>query len=103
MAKKKSMARKKSMTVVVRSSGSVFHPTPNENFSAAAWCEPGEVAVGFGFRGDSDPQHFGSLRHAVPVPDFPPGATRTGFSFTVRSGTQNGSFEGFVFCVKPGS
>ena len=85
--------------MVVRSSGQVNHFTPDHNFDANVQCEPGEIATGWGFRGDSDPRHFGSLRHAVPVPG-DPGATPTGFTFVVRSGTQNGFFEGFVFCAK---
>ena len=89
------------MTVVVRSSGPVFHPTPNEHFTTEVRCQTGEIATGWGFRGDSDPSNFGSLRHALPIPDTP-GATPTGFSFTVISGTQNGFFEGFVLCAKPG-
>ena len=89
------------MTVVVRSSGSVLHPTPNDLFEVVVRCQTGEVATGWGFRGDSDPSHFGSLRHALPIPDTP-GATPTGFAFVVRSGTQNCNFEGFVLCAKPG-
>src|SRR5262245_37082042 len=59
------------LTVVVRSSGVVQHPTPNDFFSTEATCATGEVATGWGFRGDSDPRHFGSLRHAVPIPQTP--------------------------------
>ena len=94
-------ASRKSMTVVVRSSGNVQHPNPNESFQVEVRCQTGEVATGWGFRGDSNPLHFGSLRHAVPIPDTP-GATSIGFTFVVRSGTQNGSFEGFVLCARPG-
>ena len=88
--------------IVVRSSGPVTHPTPDDFFTVEVSCEEGEVATGWGFRGDSDPRHFGSLRHVLPVPDTA-GATPTGFRFVVRSGTQNGSFEGFVLCAKPGT
>jgi hypothetical protein len=87
--------------IVVRSSGSVRHPTPDDTFTVEVRCEPGEVATGWGFRGDSDPSFFGSLRHVLPIPDTP-GATPTGFTFVVRSGTQFGQFEGFVLCARPG-
>jgi hypothetical protein len=87
--------------IVVRSSGLVTHPNPDDFFQVEVSCEKGEVVTGWGFRGDSDPKHFGSLRHAVPIPDTP-GATPTGFTFVVRSGTHNGMFEGFVLCARPG-
>ncbi len=86
---------------VVRSSGIVSHPTPNDIFTTEVRCETGEVATGWGFRGDTNPKFFGSLRHALPIPDTP-GATPTGFTFVVSSGTQLGQFEGFVLCARPG-
>jgi hypothetical protein len=87
---------------VIRSSGLVQHPFPDQFVTVEVMCEPGEVASGWGFSGDSDPRHFGSIRHAVPIPDTP-GATPTGFTFVVRSGTQNLLFEAYVVCARPGS
>ncbi len=87
------------MTVVVRSSGVIQHATPNDTFTTEVRCAMREVATGWGFRGDSDLHFFGSLRHALPIPDTP-GATPIGFRFVVRSGTRNGSFEGFVLCTR---
>ncbi|MGH9251608.1 MAG: hypothetical protein ACRD0W_19115 [Acidimicrobiales bacterium] len=59
------------MNIVVRSSGLIQHPFPDEFFSTEVRCEAGEVATGWGFSGDSDPRHFGSLRHAMPIRDNP--------------------------------
>lgn len=91
----------KNETVVVRSSGPIRHYVPDDFVTVEVMCEPGEVATGWGFNGDSDPRYFGSIRHAMPIPNTP-GATPTGFTFVVRSGTQNLAFEGYVLCARPG-
>jgi hypothetical protein len=77
----------------------VFEPQPDTFVSTEVSCQSGEVATGWAFRGDSDPSFFGSLRHALPVPDSP-GSVPTGFRIVWRSGTQNGSFEALVLCAQ---
>jgi hypothetical protein len=86
--------------VVVREGTQITLPA-NTSVTASASCNPGEVATGGGFRGDSDPQYFGSLRHSLPVPD-DAGSTPTGWQVVVRGGTQSHVTTAYVICAKAG-
>ena len=84
--------------VVVREGGQ-FATKPGEATSGEAKCETGEVATGGGFRGDSTPELFGSLRHSLPTPDSP-GAVPTGWIIVVRGGTRQHVAVAYVLCAK---
>ena len=86
--------------VVVRSSAQVTLPA-NDSVTVTAPCNQGEVALGGGFRGDSQPQYFNSLRHSLPEPDTVGGAP-TGWTVVVRGGTSSHVTTAYVVCAKVG-
>ena len=84
--------------VVVRTTD--FDTRPNEDTGAVANCEPGEIATGGGFYGDSDPDFFGSLRGSEPYPIASTGDVATGWEVVVIGGTRPHVARAYVMCTK---